>query len=149
MNKLIATLVAGLFATAAFAQTASTQTSPATKATPATAATPATPATKADADAAKADAKAAKETAKADAKVEKAAADADAELVLGQALALHRKTRELHRNLKDAEIAFGREATERNFARIRDIQGLVSALEGTEATVEGFGTLSGHKPPDV
>ncbi len=77
------------------------------------------------------------------------AADADAELVLGQALALHRKTRELHRNLKDAEIAFGRDATERNFARIRDIQGLVSALEGTEATVEGFGTLSGHKPPDV
>ncbi len=77
------------------------------------------------------------------------AADADADLVLRQALALHRKARELHRELKDAEIAFGRDATERNFARIRDLQGLVSAVEGTEATVEGFGTLSGHKPPDI
>jgi DNA primase len=77
------------------------------------------------------------------------AANADAGLVLQQALALHRRARELHRDLKSAEIAFGSDASERNFARIRDLQGLVSAVEGTEATVEGFGILSGHKPPDI
>ena len=77
------------------------------------------------------------------------AADEDADLVLRQTLALHRRARELHKELKDAELAFGREASELNFARIRDLQTLVSAVDGTEATVEGFGTLSGHKPPDI
>ena len=77
------------------------------------------------------------------------AAISDAELVLHQALALHRKARELHRELKDAELAYGRDQTELNFARIRDLKGLISTVEGTEATIEGFGIQSGHKPLDV
>lgn len=74
---------------------------------------------------------------------------ADADLVLHQALALHRKARELHRELKDAELACGRDDTERNFARIRGLLALIATVEGTEATVEGFGVSSGHKPADV
>lgn len=63
MNKLLATLITTLFASAAFAQSAA----PTTPAAPATASAPATPAAKADAN--KTDAKA---TAKADTKVVKA-----------------------------------------------------------------------------
>ncbi len=74
---------------------------------------------------------------------------ADADLVLHQALALHRKARELHRELKDAELAYGRDTTDQNLARIRGLLSLIATIEGTEATVEGFGTLSGHKITDV
>ena len=73
----------------------------------------------------------------------------DAGLVLHQALGLHRKARELHKELKIAEIAYGRDQTERNFARIRELLGLLSTVEGTEATIEGFGIQSGHRPSDV
>ena len=77
------------------------------------------------------------------------AAASDVDLVLGQALALHRKARELHKELKEAELAYGRDQSERNFARIRDLLGLISTVEGTEATIDGFGLQSGHKPVDV
>jgi hypothetical protein len=72
MKKVIATLIAGLFASAAFAQAPAT---PATPATPAAAATPATAATKA-APAAKAEGDTTKEatTAKAEPKHKKAKA---------------------------------------------------------------------------
>ena len=66
MNKLLATLITTLFASAAFAQSAA-PAAPTTPAAPATASAPATPAAKADAN--KTDAKA---TAKADTKVVKA-----------------------------------------------------------------------------
>ena len=58
MSKIVATLIAGLFATSAFAQTATHTTAPV----------------------AKAEAKQAKEVAKADAKVEKANAEAKSDV---------------------------------------------------------------------
>ena len=57
---------------------------------------------------------------------------------------LHRKARTLHKELRDAERALGDEPSEKNFAWLRDIRGRLSALEGTEASIEGFGALSGR-----
>ncbi len=57
---------------------------------------------------------------------------------------LHRKKRTLNRELKDAERALGEEPSEANLAWIRDVQGRLAALEGTEALIEGFGALSGR-----
>ncbi|HVY56646.1 MAG TPA: DNA primase [Xanthobacteraceae bacterium] len=59
-------------------------------------------------------------------------------------LTLHRKTRTLNKELKDAERALGEEPTEENLAWLRDVQGRLSALDGTEALIEGFGVLSGR-----
>lgn len=77
------------------------------------------------------------------------AAISDAEVMLGQALALHRKARELHRELREAELLFGREGTDSQFARLQDLQAQVSTLEGTEAVLDGYGNLSGHKSVEV
>ncbi len=57
---------------------------------------------------------------------------------------LHRKHRTLNRELKDAERALGDEPSEANLAWIRDVQGRLAALEGTEALIEGFGLPSGR-----
>ena len=57
---------------------------------------------------------------------------------------LHRKKRTLNRELKDAERALGDEPSEANWAWIRDVQGRLQALEGTEALIEGFGLSSGR-----
>ena len=57
---------------------------------------------------------------------------------------LHRKTRTLNRELKDAERALGDDPSEQNFAWLRDVQGRLSAIDGTEASIEGFGLLSGR-----
>jgi DNA primase len=57
---------------------------------------------------------------------------------------LHRKTRSLNRELKDAERALGDDPSEQNFAWLRDVQGRLSAIDGTEASIEGFGVLSGR-----
>jgi DNA primase len=59
-------------------------------------------------------------------------------------ITLHRKARTLNKELRDAERALGDEPSEKNFAWLRDIRGQLSALEGTEAMIEGFGTLSGR-----
>jgi DNA primase len=59
-------------------------------------------------------------------------------------ITLHRKQRTLNKELKDAERALGEEPSEANLAWIRDIQGRLSALEGMEALIEGFGTSSGR-----
>jgi DNA primase len=59
-------------------------------------------------------------------------------------VALHRKTRSLNRELKDAERALGDDPSEQNFAWLRDVQGRLSAIDGTEASLEGFGVLSGR-----
>jgi DNA primase len=72
------------------------------------------------------------------------AADSDAEEALKQALALHRKMRSLNRELRSAEAALAQEGSETNLARLRDIQDQLSALAGTEASVEGFGVASGR-----
>jgi len=72
------------------------------------------------------------------------AAEADAEEVLKQALTLHHRARALHRELQLAELALGMEASEANLDRLKDIREQLLALGGTEAAVEGFGTLSGR-----
>ncbi len=72
------------------------------------------------------------------------AADADADEVLKQALSLHRRARRLHRELQLAELALGKDSSEANLGRLKDIQAQLSALGGIEAAVEGFGAQSGR-----
>jgi DNA primase len=57
---------------------------------------------------------------------------------------LHRKQRTLNRELKEAERALGEEPTDANLAWLRDVQGQLSALDGTETLIEGFGLSSGR-----
>jgi DNA primase len=59
-------------------------------------------------------------------------------------LTLHRKQRTLNRELKDAERALGEEPSDANLAWLRDVQGRLSALDGSEAQIEGFGSPSGR-----
>jgi DNA primase len=59
-------------------------------------------------------------------------------------LTLHRKNRTLNKELKEAERALGDEPSEQNFARLQDVQGRLSAVDGTEASIEGFGASSGR-----
>jgi DNA primase len=61
-----------------------------------------------------------------------------------QVVTLHRKSRTLNRELKEAERALGDEPTEENLAWLRDVQNQLLAFEGTEAIIEGFGALSGR-----
>jgi len=68
----------------------------------------------------------------------------DAEQVLIQALSLHRRARALHKELQLAELALGKDSSEANLGRLKDIQAQLSALGGIEAAVEGFGVLSGR-----
>ncbi|MCW6508120.1 DNA primase [Lichenifustis flavocetrariae] len=77
------------------------------------------------------------------------AAEIDAEHVLQQALTLHQKMQALHKHLRAAERALADDASEMNFARLRDVQSRLSALGGMEATVEGFGTSSGRPEPEI
>ena len=58
---------------------------------------------------------------------------------------LHRKSRSLNKELKDAERALAEDAGDSNLNWLRDVQGRLSALEGAEAMIEGFGALSGRK----
>jgi DNA primase len=74
-----------------------------------------------------------------------AAADADAEEGWRQALTLHRRTRTLHRELKDAEAVLAAEWSEANLARLRDIQTELATSDGAEALIEGFGQSSGRQ----
>jgi DNA primase len=57
---------------------------------------------------------------------------------------LHRKSRTLHRELKEAERVLGAEPSEENLAWLRDLQERLAALDGTEAEIEGFGASSGR-----
>ena len=75
-----------------------------------------------------------------------AAAPEDAELSLLQAMALHRKARDLHKDLQEARDALAHDPTDGRWAELQAIQAHLATLEGTEAMVEGYGTLSGHKP---
>ena len=72
------------------------------------------------------------------------AAAADVLHTWKQLLALHRQWHSLTRELKEAELALGQETTETNYARLRDIKARLSALDGTEALIEGFGAHSGR-----
>jgi DNA primase len=59
-------------------------------------------------------------------------------------LTLHHRNRTLNKDLKDAERALGEEPSEQNLAWLLDIKAQLSSLEGTEASIEGFGALSGR-----
>lgn len=57
---------------------------------------------------------------------------------------LHRKSRTLHKALREAERVLGVESSEENFARLRDVQEQLAGLGGMEAEIEGFGASSGR-----
>jgi DNA primase len=57
---------------------------------------------------------------------------------------LHRKALTLHKELKEVEQALGAQLTEENLAWLRDVQRRLTALEGSEALIEGFGAPSGR-----
>jgi DNA primase len=61
-----------------------------------------------------------------------------------QLVSLHRQVHSLLRELKDAELALGEDASEANMAWLRDIKARLSEMDGTEAIIEGFGELSGR-----
>ncbi len=81
--------------------------------------------------------------------VQPEAAEEDAETTLKQALALHRRARALNRELKSAEFALGQDASEENFARLREIQLELSAIDGQEAALDGYGLMSGRHPRNL
>jgi DNA primase len=60
------------------------------------------------------------------------------------AVALHHKNRTLNKELRLAQAAMDQDFTEENFARLRNIKSQIEAMEGTEATIEGFGASSGR-----
>ncbi len=70
--------------------------------------------------------------------------DLDAETGFLHSLALHQKAHALHKELRAAEAALGQNTTEENFSHLVDIQNQLSNIEGTEATIEGFGAASGR-----
>ncbi|HZR74750.1 DNA primase [Bradyrhizobium sp.] len=61
-----------------------------------------------------------------------------------QLVSLHRQYHSLLRELKDAELALGEDASEANLAWLKDIKARLSEMDGTEAMIEGFGELSGR-----
>ncbi|MDI4656901.1 DNA primase [Xanthobacter autotrophicus] len=71
-------------------------------------------------------------------------ASSDVRLWWHQRTALHRKAHALSRELKEAERSLGEDPSEANFAWLRDVRERLSALDGTEALVEGFGASSGR-----
>ncbi|OYX82207.1 MAG: hypothetical protein B7Y75_06610 [Azorhizobium sp. 35-67-5] len=68
----------------------------------------------------------------------------DVRLWWSQRSALHRKAYTLSRELREAERSLGEDPSEANFAWLRDVRERLSAAEGTDALVEGFGASSGR-----
>jgi DNA primase len=60
------------------------------------------------------------------------------------AVALHHKYRTLNKELRLAAAALERDFTDENFARLQDIKAQIATIEGTEATIDGFGASSGR-----
>ncbi len=76
--------------------------------------------------------------------VQPEAASEDVKATLNQVMALHRRARSLHRELKSAEFALGQDPSEENFSRLQEINLELVGLEGREAALEGFGIMSGR-----
>jgi DNA primase len=72
------------------------------------------------------------------------AAAVDAAESLRQAFVLHRRIRALNRELRGIEARLAENPNEQDAARLRDVQTQLTALEGTEATLDGFGSMSGR-----
>jgi DNA primase len=62
---------------------------------------------------------------------------------------LHHKAHALLREKKDAEVALGADASEANYAWLRDVQARLAEVDGTEALIEGFGESSGRLQQSV
>jgi DNA primase len=75
------------------------------------------------------------------------AAPTDVLMTWKQLIALHRQWHSLVKELKDAEQALGRDPTEANYSWLQDVKARLSAIDGTEALVEGFGASSGRAGP--
>ncbi|MET0971025.1 MAG: DNA primase [Tardiphaga sp.] len=61
-----------------------------------------------------------------------------------QLVALHRQWHSLLRELKDAELALGADASETNYGWLQDVKARLADVDGTEALIEGFGEPSGR-----
>jgi DNA primase len=61
-----------------------------------------------------------------------------------QLVSLHRQWHSLLRELKDAELALGDEASEANLKWLLDVKARLEEVDGTEALIEGFGESSGR-----
>jgi DNA primase len=61
-----------------------------------------------------------------------------------QLVALHHQWHSLLRELKDAELALGQDATDSNYGWLRDVKTRLADVDGTEAIIEGFGESSGR-----
>src|SRR5712692_4510637 len=75
------------------------------------------------------------------------AAPDDVLMTWKQLVALHRQWNSLTRELRDAEQALGQEPNEANYSWLQDVKARLSALDGTEALIEGFGASSGRPVP--
>ena len=76
--------------------------------------------------------------------VRKGAAAADAGVTLKQVLSLHRKVSTLNRELRAVERRLADDPCEEDQARLAEIRAQLSAIDGTEASLEGFGSMSGR-----
>ena len=76
--------------------------------------------------------------------VRKGAAAADAAVSLRQVLSLHRKVSTLNRELRAVERRLADDPCEEDQARLAEIRAQLSAIDGTEASLEGFGSMSGR-----
>src|ERR1700742_1279323 len=76
--------------------------------------------------------------------VQPGAAQEDVLSTWRQLVSLHRQWHSLLRELKDAELALGDEASEANLAWLRDVKARIDQVDGTEGLIEGFGQLSGR-----
>jgi DNA primase len=72
------------------------------------------------------------------------AAPDDVLVTWSQLIGLHRQWHSLLKELNEAEQALGEDASEANYLRMRDVKARLSAVEGTEALIEGFGASSGR-----
>ncbi|MGD9868744.1 MAG: DNA primase, partial [Hyphomicrobiales bacterium] len=83
-------------------------------------------------------------THKSDWFAEPGASRRDVETGWRQVLTLHRRSFELKRELEAAVRALGEEGTEAAFERLKAVQQQLAALDGTEASVEGYGSGPGR-----
>jgi DNA primase len=68
----------------------------------------------------------------------------DVLLTWKQLVALHRQWHSLIKELKEAELALGQDASEANYSWLRDVKARLADIDGTEALIEGFGLSSGR-----
>jgi DNA primase len=72
------------------------------------------------------------------------AAPDDVLVTWAQLIALHRQWHSLIKELRDAEMALGRDNSESNYLRLCDVKERLAQVDGTEAQIEGFGASSGR-----